>query len=82
MIRAFIKMAGLPLKEFDNIRTETFIQQAKDFKMLDFDAMNKVIKFLSIADESHPWTVMRSAELLKWIESGEYNKFISKQYLS
>lgn len=81
MARAFIKMAGLPLKEFDNIRTETFLQQARDFKMLDYDGMNKVVKFLSIADESHPWTVMRSAELLKWIESGEYDRFISKHYL-
>ena len=81
VIRAFIKMAGLPLKEFDNIRTETFLQQARDFKMLDYDGMNKVVKFLSIADETHPWTVMRSAELLKWIESGEYDRVISKHYL-
>lgn len=81
MARAFIKMAGLPLKEFDHIRTETFLQQARDFKMLDYDSMNKVVKFLSIADETHPWTVMRSAELLKWIDSGEYDKFITKKYL-
>lgn len=74
MIRSFIKMAGLPIKEFDNIRPETFIQQARDFKALDYEGMNKVVKFLSIADETHPWTVMRSAELLKWIESGEYNR--------
>ena len=65
-----------------NIRTDTFLQQARDFKMLDYDAMNKVVKFLSIADESHPWTVMRSAELLKWIDSGEYNRFVSKSYIS
>lgn len=78
MARAFIKMAGLPLKEFDNIRTDTFLQQARDFKMLDYDGMNKVVKFLSIADESHPWTVMRSAELLKWIDCGKYGRFVSK----
>ena len=81
MIKAFIKMAGLPIKEFKHIRPETFIQQARDFKMLDYDGMNKVVKFLSIADETHPWTVMRSAELLKWIDSGEYDKFISRKYL-
>ena len=78
MTRAFIRMAGLPIKKFNNIRPETFIQQARDFKMLDYDGMNKVIKFLSIADESHPWTVMRSAELLKWIEDGEYNQFVTR----
>ncbi|MBR1520712.1 MAG: M48 family metallopeptidase [Bacteroidaceae bacterium] len=76
MIRTFIKMAGLPIKEFKTIRTETFLQQAHDFKMLDYDNMNKVVKFLSIADESHPWTVMRSAELLKWIDSGGYKQCV------
>lgn len=81
MIRAFIKMAGLPIKEFNNIRPDTFIQQARDFKMLDYDGMNKVVKFLSIADETHPWTVMRSAELLKWIDSGEYGRFVTRRYL-
>ena len=53
-------------------------QDARDFKMLDYDGMNKAIKFLSIVDESHPWTVMRSAELLKWIEDGEYNQFVTR----
>ena len=81
MMRAFIKMAGLPIKEFNNIRPETFIQQARDFKMLDYEGMNKVVKFLSIADETHPWTVMRSAELLKWIDSGEYGRFVTRRYL-
>ena len=80
-IRALMKMAGLPVKEFGNIKTETFIQQAHDFKGLDYDGMNKVVKFLSIADESHPWTVMRSSELLKWIEDGGYDKFLSNRYL-
>lgn len=81
MIRAFIKMAGLPIKEFGNIRTDTFLQQARDFKTLDYDGMNKVVKLISIADDSHPWTVMRSSELLKWIDSGEYGRFIPRQYL-
>ena len=77
MIRAFIKMAGLPKDQYNNIPTESFIQQARDFKALDVEGMNKVVKLLSIADSTHPWTVMRSAELLKWIESGEYDKIIN-----
>ena len=81
MTQAFITMAGLPIKEFNNFRPETFIQQARDFKMLDYEGINKVVKFLSIADETHPWTVMRSAELLKWIDSGEYGRFVTRRYL-
>jgi len=75
-IRAFMKMAGMPIKEFDKMDYRTFIQQATEFRQLDYDAMSKVIKFISIADNSHPWTVMRAAELLNWIQSGRYDSFV------
>lgn len=75
-IRAFMKMAGMPIKQYGDMHYDTFIQQAKDFKLLDYDGMNKVVKLISIADESHPWTVMRAAELLNWIGSGEYQSLI------
>lgn len=68
----------MPIKQFNDMKYQTFIQQAKDFKQLDFDG-NKIIKTISIADEIPPWTVMRAAELLNWIENGEYEKFLPKQ---
>ena len=69
----------MPIKQFNDMKYQTFIQQAKDFKQLDFDGMNKIIKTISIADDTHPWTVMRAAELLNWIDNGEYEKFLPKQ---
>ena len=75
-IRAFMKMAGVPIKQFNDMHYGTFIQQARDFKLLDYEGMNKVVKLISIADESHPWTVIRAAELLNWIGTGEYRKFV------
>lgn len=78
MVSAFVKMAGLPHNEYGQINTDAFIEQARDFKTLDYEGINKVIKLVSIADESHPWTVMRSAELLKWIDNGDFNKIILK----
>lgn len=75
-IRMFMKMSGLPLKEYNNTNYQTFIQQAADFKQLDYDGMSKLIKFISIADASHPWTVMRAAELLNWINSGKYKELV------
>jgi len=77
MVRAFIKMAGLPIKEYRELHPDTFIQQAHDFKMLDVDNMNKFIKLISIADSTHPWTVMRASELFRWIEEGKYKDFIN-----
>ena len=75
-VRAFMKMAGMPIKEFEYTNYDSFIKQASEFKLLDYDSLNKVIKFISIADASHPWTVMRAAELLNWINAGEYSKYV------
>ena len=75
-VRAFMKMAGMPIREFDRMNCQAFIQQATEFKQLDYDAMSKVIKFISIADDSHPWTVMRAAELLNWINGGDYTRLV------
>lgn len=80
-LRAFMKMAGMPIKEFNNINYRTYIQQVTDFKRLDYDAMSKVIKFISIVESSHPWTVMRAAELFNWIEQPDsiYNSLIKEK---
>ena len=75
-IRAFMKMSGMPIKQYNNMNYQTFLQQAADFKQLDYEGLNKVIKLISIADATHPWTVMRAAELLNWITSGSYSNFI------
>lgn len=75
-IRAFMKMAGAPIKEFNNLHYDTFIKQATEFRQLDYDAMSKLVKFVSIMDDSHPWTVMRAAELLNWINEGEYERVL------
>jgi Zn-dependent protease with chaperone function len=77
-IRAFMKMAGMPQKHFTEMNYTAFIDQAKEFKHLDEKAMNKIVKFISIMDQSHPWTVMRAAELLNWINAGEYDRFVGK----
>lgn len=76
-VRSFMKMSGLPISQFKDINYQTFINQAKDFKQLDYEGLNKVIKLISIADSSHPWTVMRAAELLNWITNGNYSQFIN-----
>lgn len=70
-VKAFMKMAGMPIKLFDKMNTESFIEQARNFKMLDYSALNTTIKTIAIADDTHPWTVMRASELLKWIDANE-----------
>ena len=76
-IKSLIKMAGLPYSQYEKIDVESFIQQAKDFKMLDLEGINKVIKLISIADSTHPWTVMRGAQLIEWLNEGEAKRILN-----
>lgn len=76
--KVMIKWAGMPISHYDDIKLDAFIAQARTFESLDYEKLNKAIKFLSIMTETHPWTVMRAAELLSWVESGEYQKVIDR----
>lgn len=75
-INAIIKMSGLPLKYFEKMDSDAFIKQATEFKDSFKGLADTTIKTLTIAGSSHPWTVLRAAELLKWYESGEYQKIL------
>ncbi len=74
---AMIKLAGLPLKFFDKVNTEDFLAQAREFEAFDSDKLDWVAKILSGMGQSHPWTVMRASELLRWIDSTSYEKLLA-----
>lgn len=76
-INSIIKMSGMPAKYFNNMNRKAFLEQAKDFEAKYGGLMDKVIKGISIVNDSHPWTIMRAAELIKWIESGEYEQVLA-----
>ena len=77
-MRLLTKMAGIPIKHFSSINCDEFIQQARDFDKLDDDKLNALVKWAQIAGQDHPWTVLRAAELLRWIESGEYDAVLNR----
>jgi len=44
------------------------------------DMRDSVLKLLLIEQETHPFAVVRSAELRRWVDSGEYNRILSGTY--
>jgi Zn-dependent protease with chaperone function len=74
---AMIKLAGLPLKFFDKVNTEDFLLQAREFEAFDSDKLDWVAKILSGMGQSHPWTVMRASELLRWVDSTSYERLLA-----
>ena len=77
--RVMMKLAGMPICYYNDMNVDSFIQQAKSFEELDYDNLNKMMKFLFTMNNDHPWTVLRTAELLKWIEGGEYDQVVQRK---
>lgn len=76
-LSAIMKMAGLPKKYFNTADPHIFAEQAQEFLVRYGDTANTIIRNISIMDDSHPWTVLRASELIKWVESGEYDKIVN-----
>lgn len=76
--KVMMKMAGMPINQYDDMKLDQFVSQARQFESLDYEKLNKAAKYLLIMNQTHPWTVMRSAELLNWIEEGEYQRVIDR----
>lgn len=77
-LNVIMKMSGLPMKYYSDASLEGFIEQAREFNDRYSGTFDTVIRNLSILGADHPWTVARAAELIKWVESGEYDKILKK----
>jgi Zn-dependent protease with chaperone function len=76
--KVMMKWAGMPIRHYDDMKLDAFLGQVRRFEELDYEKLNKAIKFLSIMNSTHPWTVMRAAELLRWVDSGEYQQVVDR----
>jgi hypothetical protein len=70
---ALMKLAGLPEEYLTPHVIEDFLIQSREFTANSVDSLDQVTKILSYSDSNLSWLVMRTGELLKWVDSGEYN---------
>lgn len=75
----FMKMAGLPHKYAQAPHVEEFVAQAREFDQADYGVISKFIKWAQASTMTHPFTVIRAAEILKWVESGEYEQVLNRK---
>lgn len=75
---AKMKMAGLPKKYFETDAVDHFLDQAREFEEYDYNALDRIAKLYLGANRSHPWTVIRAAEINRWIEDGSYEDVIEQ----
>ncbi|MCB2171551.1 M48 family metallopeptidase [archaeon] len=67
-----------PSKEiWQEINMEEIHQQASEFEELGEDDLNKIYKFLSTLQLTHPWTIVRTKEINEWVDDGTYETVLS-----
>ncbi len=62
-----------------DLDTTSFLAQGQEY--LDaIDLRDSVLKLLLVENRSHPFAVVRAAELRRWVDSGAYTRCVSGDY--
>lgn len=76
-LHSFMRLAGGGLDSETNLNE--FLTQAEQYRD-DGDAADMVFKVLNLLGSTHPFYVLRTAELRDWIEAGEYDRILRGDY--
>jgi Zn-dependent protease with chaperone function len=76
-LHSFMRLAGGGRD--DETSLNAFLEQAEQYRH-DGDAADMVFKVLNLLGSTHPFHVLRAAELRDWIEAGEYDRVLRGEY--
>ena len=62
-----------------DLNLDAFIAQAMEYETWD-DPSDRVRRFFNELDKTHPDSVRRVSEVLKWVQSGDYDRIIRGEY--
>ena len=76
-LRLQMKLAGGG--SLDDLDVTAFAQQGDEY-LNSADVRDSVLKFLLLEGRSHPFAVVRAAELRRWVDSGAYTRVLAGEY--
>jgi Zn-dependent protease with chaperone function len=76
-MRSFMKLAGGGTMQETNLND--FMLQADEYRLTG-DVADTVFKVLNLLGTTHPFHVLRAAEIRDWIEAGEYDRVLRGEY--
>lgn len=76
--RTMMNLAGGSQSEKLNL--DAFIRQAKEYEKWE-DGYDKFVRFFPELYTTHPFPVWRVLELMKWVESGDFDRIIRGEYI-
>jgi len=74
--RLFTKLAGLPEKYWGGFDVDDLDKQARAFEGFTEKTFDKFVRFLY---GNNLWAIARAHEVIKWTESGQYNRIIARK---
>ncbi len=63
----------------EDLDRTSFFAQGQEYQDAG-DLRESVLKLMLVENESHPFAVVRAAELRRWVDSGEYTAFLAGGY--
>jgi Zn-dependent protease with chaperone function len=79
VLNALMKLAGGTRGEEEHLDLQEFIAQSDEYKE-NRDILDRVYKLLNVLGATHPFSVVRVAELRMWMESGRYEEILAGDY--
>ncbi|WP_405132685.1 M48 family metallopeptidase [Nocardia sp. NBC_01388] len=76
-VRVHMKLAGG--SRVDEMSHASFLEQADAYDRAG-DLRDGVLKLLNLELQTHPFSVLRAAELRRWIAGGEYDRILDGRY--
>ncbi|WP_040768127.1 M48 family metallopeptidase [Tsukamurella sp. 1534] len=76
-MRVHMKTAGGT--RLDEMDTQRFLAQAAEYERTG-DLRDGVLKLLNLELRSHPFSVLRAADLNRWVERGDYGRILAGEY--
>ncbi len=73
-------MAGGIRGQRDDLNIEAFLEQSDQYR--DAGGLSAYYRFMSTLGRSHPFPVIRVAELRNWVDSGDYSAILDGDYLT
>jgi Zn-dependent protease with chaperone function len=64
----------------DPIDLDAFLAQAREYETM-VGPWDKVWQFINTAFRTHPFATVRAGELQRWIDTGEYQRILSGEYV-
>lgn len=71
--RALMKLAGTPPAYYRVMNWREFALQAGEVDVQE-KLVDKIIGFASVASSTHPWPAVRCSDLVRWVDSGDYER--------